>query len=94
MRLKFIEQGDGTVLVDMCESRESILCGKFDEEGQFRPFLRFFEGTRARKLSWRELSMLAAKGEELERLYEEKCIAQEEKEEEYDLWKELFDKDE
>lgn len=92
--IKFIEQGDGTVLVDICESRESILCGKFDEEGGFRVFKRYFEGTRARTFSSRELYMLAQKSEELERAYEEKCIEAAAAEVEYDPWKEFFEKDE
>lgn len=92
--IKFIEQKDGKVLVDICEPRGSILGGIFNEEGQFRVFQRYFEGTRARTFSSRELYILAQKSEELERLYEEKCIALEGQIEEPDPWKEFFEKDE
>lgn len=70
--VRFIDQGDGKVLIEVCVRDKGFICGIIHEDGGVHFFKRYFLERENSKLFPSELRYIAEKGEELARLFRER----------------------
>lgn len=87
--ITFIQQSNGTILVDICKPKKGFTCGMIDEEGRFRIFKRYFDELQTPTFSPEELYLIAQKGEEMARAFMERQM-EEEIQEDPDPWRKFF----